>query len=156
MEIEWGALLPVTGRIGRGGFWKLAWIPMLVTVVPTWWAMLTAPNGGEAYDSLFFGGFAFSLVLAWASVRRLHDLGKPGWWSLVLVLPFVLAYLPVVSLAILAWPIIVIVWLLLIGSTAGDPRPNAYGWPGSGSPFPDERRAGGPAASVRQQDRVGS
>lgn len=152
MEIAWGQLLTLKGRIGRGGFWMLAWLPLLLVIVPAWWAIETAPNGGEAYDSLFFGGAAFSAVLAWASVRRLHDLGKPGWWSLVLLAPFALAYLPVVSLAIVAWPLIVMIWLLVIGSTAGDHGPNAYGWPGSGSPFPAERRAGGPHTSMPRRD----
>lgn len=145
IDIEWSRLASLQGRIGRGTFWKLIWLPLLAVVVPTWWALLNAPDGGEAYDSAFFGGFAFSIVLAWLSVRRLHDLGKPGWWSLVLVAPFILAYIPIVSLVILLWPLIVIVYLLLIGSTAGDHGPNAYGWPASGSPFPDERRAGTPA-----------
>ena len=156
MEIEWGKIVWLEGRIGRGGFWKLAWIPLLLVIIPTWWAMETAPNGGEAYDSLFFGGFAFSVVLAWASVRRLHDLGRPGWWSLVLILPFALAYLPIVSLAILLWPLIVLVWLLLIGSTEGDHGPNRYGWPGGGSPFSEERRAGQPQTPMPRQDRVES
>jgi uncharacterized membrane protein YhaH (DUF805 family) len=146
IDIDWRRLLTVRGRMGRGGFFKLAWLPLLVVVIPTWWSMLNAPDGGEAYDSAFFGGFAFSAVLAFVSVRRLHDVGKPGWWSLILVAPFILAYLPVVSILLLTWPIILFLWLLLIGSTEGDRGPNAYGWPGSGSPFPDERRAGMPPA----------
>jgi uncharacterized membrane protein YhaH (DUF805 family) len=142
IDIDWRRLLTVRGRMGRGGFFKLAWLPLLVVVIPTWWALMQAESWGEAYDSAFFGGFAFSAVLAFVSVRRLHDVGKPGWWSLMLVAPFILAYLPVVSILLLTWPIILFLWLLLIGSTEGDRGPNAYGWPGSGSPFPDERRAG--------------
>jgi uncharacterized membrane protein YhaH (DUF805 family) len=142
IDLDWRRIFSLEGRIGRAGFFKLAWLPLLLIVIPTWWALLNAPDGGEAYDSAFFGGFAFSVVLSFVSVRRLHDLGKPGWWSLVLVAPFIFAYLPFVSIVILAWPVILVVWLLLIGSTAGDEGTNAYGWPGSGSPFPDERRAG--------------
>ena len=142
IDIEWRRIFRLQGRIGRLGFFKLAWLPLLAVVVPTWWALLNAPDGGEAYDTAFFGGFAFSAVLAFVSVRRLHDVGKPGWWSLILVAPFVLAYLPVVSILLLTWPVILVVFLLLIGSTEGARGPNAYGWPGSGSPFPDERRAG--------------
>lgn len=142
LDIEWRRIFSLRGRIGRAGFFKLAWLPLLLVVVPTWWALLNAPDGGEAYDTAFFGAFAFSAVLAFVSVRRLHDLGKPGWWSLVLVAPFLLAWFPVVNNLLLAWPVILVVWLLLIGSTEGERGPNAWGWPGGGSPFRDERRAG--------------
>jgi uncharacterized membrane protein YhaH (DUF805 family) len=142
IDLDWRRLFSLQGRIGRLGFFKLAWLPLLLVVIPTWWALLNAPDGGEAYDTAFFGGFAFSVVLAFVSVRRLHDLGKPGWWSLVLVAPFILAYLPVVSILLLTWPVILVVWLLLIGSTEGDAGSNAWGDPGGGSPFPEERRTG--------------
>lgn len=152
IDIEWSRIFSLKGRIGRGGFFKLGWLPLLVVVLLTWWALMRAESWGEAYDSAFFGGFAFSVVLAFVSVRRLHDVGKPGWWSLMLVAPFVLAFLAWVpglsffSNLILAWPVILVLWLLLIGSTAGDRGRNAYGWPGGGSPFPDERRAGEPVS----------
>lgn len=151
-DIEWRRVLSLQGRIGRGSYFRLIWLPLLAIVIPTWWRLLDVSSWGEAYDTVFFGGFAFSVVLAFFSVRRLHDLGKPGWWSLILVAPFALAFVvwvPVLSILsnlILLWPLIVLVFLLIVGSTDGDRGPNAYGWPGSGSPFPAERRAGRPEA----------
>lgn len=144
IDIDWRRIVSTSGRIGRGGFFKLAWLPLLLVVIPTWWALLNAPDGGEAYDSAFFGGFAFSVVLAFVSVRRLHDMDRSGWWTMFLVQPFLLAWFPVVNNLLLAWPLILILWLLLIGSTPGTHGPNRYGWPGSGSPFPAERHAGTP------------
>lgn len=148
IDIEWSRVLSLRGRIGRGSYVKLASIPLLAIVIPTWWTLMDVPSWGEAYDTMFLGGLAFSAILAFFSVRRLHDLGKPGWWSLILVTPFALAFLspvPVVSILsnlILLWPLIVLVFLLIVTSTEGDRGPNAWGWPGSGSPFPAERRAG--------------
>ncbi|MGO9482899.1 MAG: DUF805 domain-containing protein [Candidatus Kryptoniota bacterium] len=43
-------------------------------------------------------------------VRRLHDVGKSGWWLFIVLIPFIGA-----------------IWLLVIVCTDGDPGENIYG-----------------------------
>lgn len=76
---------------------------------------------GGFIDSLVFGdlGLAFLLafcVFIWvtygASANRLHDVGRSGWWALLLTVPFV--YL------------VVVIWLL---AAEGEENPNRWGPP---------------------------
>lgn len=140
IDIDWKRVLTFRGRIGRRAFWKLAWAPLLVVVVITWWGLLNAPDGGEAYDTAFFGGFAISLIGAFFGVRRLHDMGRSGWWTMFLVQPFLLAWIPVVNIVILAIPLIMAVMFGVFTAGRGTWGPNAYGRPGSGSPFREDQR----------------
>ncbi|MGP3689497.1 DUF805 domain-containing protein [Streptomyces sp. IBSNAI002] len=43
-------------------------------------------------------------------VRRLHDIGKSGWWYFITLVPFVGG-----------------IWLLVLTATAGQQTPNEYG-----------------------------
>jgi uncharacterized membrane protein YhaH (DUF805 family) len=138
--IGWDKVFSLRGRCGRRAFWKLAGLPVLAIVIVMWWALLNAPDGGEAYDTLFFGGFALSLIGAFFGVRRLHDMGRSGWWTTVLVLPFLLAWVPLVNNVILAVPLIMAVMFGVLTAARGTWGPNAYGPPGSGSPFPEDHR----------------
>ncbi|MDO7885962.1 DUF805 domain-containing protein [Hymenobacter sp. CA2-7] len=52
---------------------------------------------------MFFPGLA-------VGVRRLHDVGKSGWFTLIVLVPFV-----------------GIMWLLVLDCTADDLGPNQYG-----------------------------
>ncbi len=54
----------------------------------------------------------FFLPSAAVTVRRLHDIGKSGWWGLLWVLP----------VPLLGW-FVLVPWL----TRASEPRPNAYG-----------------------------
>ncbi|MCJ1676986.1 DUF805 domain-containing protein [Streptomyces sp. APSN-46.1] len=44
------------------------------------------------------------------TVRRLHDLGKSGWWYFISLVPFIGG-----------------IWLLVLTATAGQQQPNEYG-----------------------------
>lgn len=44
------------------------------------------------------------------TVRRLHDIGKSGWWYFILLIPFV-----------------GVIWLLVLLFTDGNPGENSYG-----------------------------
>lgn len=141
-NIRWSAVPSLRGRIGRRAFWLLAGPPLLVIFLVMWFAVLYAPNRSEAYDTLFFSGFAFALVIGFVGVRRLHDLGRPGWWMLFVVLPFPLAFLPILSNLLLLVPLILLVLLVMVGFLPGQDGVNAYGPPGSGSPFAHRRPLG--------------
>lgn len=79
-----------------------------------WWFQLFGVLAGAAAGALSDGlGAAVSVALLLPSiatgVRRLHDVGRSGWWLLI-------AFTGIGVLLLLYW--------LVKGS---DPRPNAYG-----------------------------
>ena len=107
------------GRAGRGEYWWFWLLTFLVGAIPGWF------NFGSEH--------AFGSVLGWLSwlvslaliipglavaVRRLHDIGKSGWWLLVVLIPIV-------------GPI----WYIILLATRGTPAPNQYG-PPPGQPMP--------------------
>lgn len=145
MDIRWEALFSLQGRIGRRTFWILI-SPFLLLIAIISWLMLREAretrNILEVWDTLFFAAFAFSLVVALFGVRRLHDRGISGAWMLLVVAPFILAYIPPLFPLLYMYPIFMVVMLVIAGFVPGEESGNEYGLPGSGSPFPDEVRRG--------------
>lgn len=72
---------------------------------------------------------AFSLILAYMAVGRLHDISRPGWWLAVIVaLPYVgeAIGLPAIAfVSLIAW-LALIFWSPTIGPNAYGPDPR--GW----------------------------
>lgn len=120
------------GRISRRQFWLYGVLPIFVVSVLLGWIPLV--------------GFVVSLALAWASVcicfKRFHDLGLPGWWSLVYIVPMLLASFLTTSWVFMGesgvlWLLAKILWAvslaILIGQLifvylrVGEPGPNQYG-----------------------------
>lgn len=106
-----------SGRASRPEFW--------------WWvlAVFLANLAASALDTLIFGagpdnsqpiGALLNLALFVPNIavaaRRLHDIGKSGWWLL-------LAFIPVLGLLV----------LIFFYVQPTQPEPNAYGAP---EPFP--------------------
>ena len=97
-----------TGRAGRAEFW---WFTLFSFIVSTVFNFLDGGNG-----SSFFGIVATLASLALllpsiaVSVRRLHDIGRSGWYLLFIFIPLVGA-------------ILLIVWWARRGDDIG----NAYG-----------------------------
>lgn len=107
------------GRIGRGRYWAFAvGLPLLVgaaTGAGTVVAGLWLDQGQEAGSwVLLFALLAASLASGVASlsatVRRMHDLGRSGWWVLCNLIPLV-------NIGMLVWQ----------GFYEGMNGPNAYG-----------------------------
>jgi uncharacterized membrane protein YhaH (DUF805 family) len=118
------------GRISRLQFWLHGVLPIVVCSLVLGW--------------IPFLGFLVSLALAWASIcisfKRFHDLGYPGWWSLLNIIPMLLAaFLTAASflgvtfawlLAEVFWGLALIVWIVqmaLVYLHVGQPGPNEYG-----------------------------
>ena len=61
---------------------------------------MTAAGGGESLSSVVGGiiGVLANVVLAFVAVKRLHDLGRPGWHYWLLLVPFYNLYLGLVLL----------------------------------------------------------
>jgi uncharacterized membrane protein YhaH (DUF805 family) len=118
------------GRISRLQFWLHGVLPIVVCSLVLGW--------------IPFLGFLVSLALAWASIcisfKRFHDLGYHGWWSLLNVIPMLLAALFTAGsfvgvtfawlLAEVLWGLALIVWIVqmaLVYLRVGQPGPNRYG-----------------------------
>lgn len=94
-------VFPLHGRVGRGSIW--AWIFSLIVFQSI--AMWIVYNGGffeprmvDGYNidtrppAALFIGLAIGLLMLWPGVsvmvRRCHDLGLSGWWTLTTFVPY--------------------------------------------------------------------
>jgi uncharacterized membrane protein YhaH (DUF805 family) len=66
-----------SGRISRKQFWLHGFLPIFIGNIVLGWIPIL--------------GQLISLALLWASIcigfKRFHDIGYPGWWSLVYLIP---------------------------------------------------------------------
>ncbi len=120
------------GRISRRQFWLHGVLPVVVCSIVLGW------------NPIF--GILVTLALTWVSVcigfKRFHDLGYPGWWSLLNIIPMLLAaFLTGASVFItgsgIVWLLSEILWglslvvlivqMALVYLHVGQPGPNEYG-----------------------------
>ena len=106
-----------SGRARRKEYWMFALIYMIVIII----AMVLDGALGLGFD-MGYGvtapyGWIYSIVAlvhlipAWGVlVRRLHDVGKSGWFMLISLVPIIGG-----------------IWLLVLLCTDGDSSENAYG-----------------------------
>jgi uncharacterized membrane protein YhaH (DUF805 family) len=119
-----------SGRISRLQFWLHGVLPIFVAGLLLGWIPIL--------------GVLVSLALTWASIciefKRFHDLGYPGWWSLAIFLPMVLALFFAAGsifgfafgwwLALALWGVTLIVWIAQMAFVylrVGQPGRNQYG-----------------------------
>ena len=132
--------LSFQGRAGRGQYWLVAfatWAGLLLCSLlayslGVWSAVIILP----LYVLVLWASLA-------ASVRRIHDRGRSGWWLLVMLGPVIVFSALGASgtgaggdpspFTILAIPFSF--WVLIdLGCMAGTPGPNRYG-PAQGAPL---------------------
>lgn len=73
-----------TGRTGRKEFWMYMLFYMIFVVVL---AILDGLLGTMILGMIF--GLAMFVPSLSIGARRLHDVGKSGWWQLITLVPFV-------------------------------------------------------------------
>ncbi|TPG36312.1 DUF805 domain-containing protein [Flavobacterium pectinovorum] len=105
------------GRARRSEYWYFALANGLVSILLI---IIGASIGGIFGDGMtgFFVGYGLFVLYSLATLlpglaviaRRLHDVGKSGWFYLV-------AFIPVVGA----------IWILILFCTEGNPGPNQYG-----------------------------
>ncbi len=100
-----------TGRSTRSEYWYFVLFNIIISIVlGIVEGIITAGNGG---DTNFLSGlYAVAVLIPSIAVaaRRLHDIGKSGWWMLIGIIPII-------------GTIILIVWL----ATDSKPGSNQYG-----------------------------
>ncbi len=101
-----------SGRARRKEFWMF----VLFNIIFAFVAMLLDRMFGVAFEGIGYGPFYILYALAVlipglaVEVRRLHDIGKSGWWIFIALIPLVGA-----------------IWLLVLLVTDSQPGDNAYG-----------------------------
>jgi uncharacterized membrane protein YhaH (DUF805 family) len=132
-------LLRFDGRLSRIGYWR-SYLTLVVAMAITWCVALYAAIHAGGFAAILFLPVAPIIVASLAiSVRRLHDRGKSGWWTIPLVIfPQVVAFdraaetrgaSPDALLALatlLALGLTIWAWVE-IGFRRGTPGPNRFG-----------------------------
>ena len=90
-------LFSLRGRAGRMQWWSVT-VPLLVAG-SVFDALADLPAAQRAQTIVDLAGWAFAIVMIWllvaVSVRRWHDIGKSGWWTLVHAIPVVGAFVAI-------------------------------------------------------------
>ncbi len=122
-----------SGRISRKQFWLHGVLPIVVASIGLGWI----PVIGQILSLAFLWG---SICIAF---KRFHDLGYPGWYSLVYLIPMIAAGIvlgvgfAVTTFFSLAWLLAKILWgvgglialaqLIFVYIRVGQEGPNEYG-----------------------------
>lgn len=104
------------GRINRLQWWMVQLVVTVLTIYLMFVGLpgIDNPDNGIGQALLVLAVSIVSLIINFAStIKRFHDRGKSGWWSLLLVLPLIGG-----------------VWVFVeCGFCTGDDGDNAYGEP---------------------------
>lgn len=97
------------GRAQRAEYWYFVLFNFLIGVgLSLVGSIIFSRNFGQALNTLY--SLAVLVPSLAVGVRRLHDIGKSGWWLFLVLLPIV-------------GPI----WLLVLMATDSNPGDNQYG-----------------------------
>jgi uncharacterized membrane protein YhaH (DUF805 family) len=100
-----GAYAQISGRASRSEYW---WFVLFTLIASAAAGVLDVLFPGDLLQSLF--GIATFIPGIALGIRRMHDIGKSGWWLLIGLIP------------IIGW-IVLIVWL----ATKSDAGANKWG-----------------------------
>ncbi|RQW62230.1 DUF805 domain-containing protein [Vibrio viridaestus] len=93
--LAWQRYFDFSGRSGRQEFWVFMLFHVVITILFILYDIFM-PEG--AWPDAIYSIISFVPVLALIT-RRLHDIGRSGWWGLVFLLP---AVGPVILICMLA------------------------------------------------------
>jgi uncharacterized membrane protein YhaH (DUF805 family) len=101
-----------SGRARRTEYWMFMLFNMIFgTVAFVLDILLSSATDGAGFG-VFYSLFSLAIMIPSLSVtvRRLHDVGKSGWWILISLIPFIGG-----------------IWLFVLTISASQPGENAYG-----------------------------
>ena len=101
------------GRARRTEFWYFALINTIASIA------IAIAFGDESAASLIFSLVLFLPSIA-VGARRLHDIGRTGWWQLIVLVP------------IIGWIV-----MIVFAATKGDVGDNQYGPDPKAAPMPE-------------------
>jgi uncharacterized membrane protein YhaH (DUF805 family) len=119
-----------TGRARRKEYWIFTLVNVIISFVLGFLDSVldlvgNIGNIGLLNIGLLGGLYSLAVLLpSWAvGCRRLHDIGRRGWWQLIAIIPLI------------GWIMLIVFW-----ATDGERQPNAYGpdpkaIPGEGAVF---------------------
>jgi uncharacterized membrane protein YhaH (DUF805 family) len=110
----------LAGRAGRGEYWLWIGITFGLSIVL-----------GFVVKT---GAGALTAILLLAQIRRLHDLGRTGWWAVAATLAPVAVMVPVwlltsIDVGLLAGVVVELALIVWIGVMRGDAAANRFGDP---------------------------
>ena len=104
------------GRSRRAEFWWFFLINIIITIVLSVGSSIVTANSNSNSSFNVFScisglyGLAVLLPALGVEIRRLHDIGKSGWWILIALIPLVGS-----------------IWLLVLLATDSQPGDTQYG-----------------------------
>jgi uncharacterized membrane protein YhaH (DUF805 family) len=101
-----------SGRARRKEYWMFVLFNMIFAFVAVLLDNLLGTANERTGYGIIYGLYALAVVLPSLAVltRRLHDLGKSGWWFFIALIPLIGG-----------------IWLLVLLATDGQPDTNQYG-----------------------------
>jgi uncharacterized membrane protein YhaH (DUF805 family) len=143
------SLFDVGGRLSLGGFWAF-YIANLVYLAGVAYVFIYVLPFGSAWwgGALVMAVVASYVVMTFAAIRRLHDLGRSGWWLVLGDMPMVLIlgllvvmfvdqgpgavynhplFLPALIVTIFVLAVATHRPLMDVSFKRGEPGPNRYG-----------------------------
>jgi len=101
-----------SGRARRKEFWMFFLFYVIFAVVLTIIDGLIGWGFAGGTIGILYTLFSLGILLPYlaVTVRRLHDIGKSGWWYFIGLIPIIGG-----------------IWLIVLLATAGEPGDNQYG-----------------------------
>lgn len=86
----WKNYVNFSGSLSRPGYWWFVLVHIIIAVILNWLDSLFG-LGNESGYGVLTGIYSLAILIPSiaAGVRRLHDIGKSGWWILIGLVPFI-------------------------------------------------------------------
>ena len=139
-----------SGRARRSEFWYFALFTFLVGIVATVLDLALGTDDFNSGNGLVntVSGLALFLPSIAAGARRLHDIGRSGWWQLIglVAIPVIFLVVPLGLLVLVGTFILLIVWFCTDskGDNQYGPNPKTEIEPGDYPPPPAAPYGSGP------------
>jgi uncharacterized membrane protein YhaH (DUF805 family) len=106
-------VLSFRGRVNRADYWSVTLLAVLWSTAATPELIgLVARPPAAVLLVLGITALVIGLINLATTVKRLHDVGRTGWFALITFIPYGIGYF-----ALLIW----------LGFTKGSPEPNRFG-----------------------------